>query len=134
MNFPANLRYTKEHEWAKVDGKIVTIGITDHAQSALGDIVFVELPKPGRMLKLGETFGVVESIKAVSDLYAPCSGKVLEINTALTDEPGLLNKDPYSATNGKPTWMIKVEASAPGEIDALMDAETYKKHCATLGT
>ena len=104
MRFPENLKYTKDHEWAKIEGKVATVGITDHAQSALGDVVFVELPAVGRVLKAGETFGVVESIKAVSDLLAPLPGKVVEVNSALLDNPGQINQDPQQGA-----WMIKME-------------------------
>lgn len=119
---PAHLKYTKDHEWALVEGNVATIGITHHAQDALGEVVFVELPAPGRALKKGDTFGVVESIKAVSDLYSPLTGKVLEVNKALTDEPGNANSDPYGAA-----WMIKLELSGEGETSALMSADDYKK-------
>ncbi len=118
MNFPENLRYTKEHEWAQKEGSAVVIGITDHAQSSLGDIVFLELPKVGRELKAHETFGVVESIKAVSDLYAPLAGKVVAINEALTQEPAKINTAPY-------TWMIKIEPSDAGAFDKLMSQGDY---------
>jgi glycine cleavage system H protein len=103
MNYPDHLKYTKDHEWTRLEGNQATIGITHHAQSALGDVVFVELPQVGRALKAGETFGVVESIKAVSDLYSPCTGKVLEVNQALLDNPALANQDPHQGA-----WMIKV--------------------------
>lgn len=125
MNFPKELKYTKDHEWAKIDGKIATIGITDHAQSALGDVVFVELPKAGRVLKKGETFGVVESIKAVSDLYSPLDGKVVEVNSALPDDPSAVNKDPYGAA-----WMVKIEVGAPPAD--LMDSAAYSSLVASL--
>jgi glycine cleavage system H protein len=121
MKFPDSLKYTKDHEWAKVDGKKVTIGITDHAQHSLGDVVFVELPAVGRVLKKGETFGVVESIKAVSDLYSPVSGKVAEVNSALTDDPSMINKDPHGSA-----WLIQIEATEVGSD--LMDAAAYSKY------
>jgi glycine cleavage system H protein len=127
MRFPADLKYTKDHEWAKVDGNTVTIGITDHAQSALGDVVFVDLPKAGRLLKKQETFGVVESIKAVSDLYSPVAGKVLEVNAALADDPSQVNRDPQ----GK-AWMVKLEMSQPAEAADLMDAKAYEKYVTEL--
>jgi glycine cleavage system H protein len=127
MRFPDHLKYTKDHEWAKVDGKIVTVGITDHAQSALGDVVFVELPAPGRVLKTGETFGVVESIKAVSDLYAPLSGKVMESNTALSDDPSQVNRDPQGAA-----WMVKLEVTDADAIAGLMTADAYSKYVESL--
>jgi glycine cleavage system H protein len=127
MKFPAELKYTKDHEWAKASGAIVTVGITDHAQSALGDIVFVELPKVGRTLKVGETFGVVESIKAVSDLYSPLAGKVTEVNSSLGDDPSRINKDPYSDA-----WLIKIEVSDTSAINGLMDVASYTKLVETL--
>ncbi len=119
MNFPTQLKYTKDHEWAKIDGKTATIGITDHAQNSLGDVVFVDLPKVGRVLKKGETFGVVESIKAVSDLYSPVDGKIVEVNSALADQPGLVNTDPYQGA-----WMVKIEVA--GSTDGLLDVEKYQ--------
>lgn len=127
MRFPENLKYTKDHEWAKVDGKQITVGITDHAQSALGDIVFVELPKVGRELKAGETFGVVESIKAVSDLYAPVPGKVVAVNEAAVAEPSLLNREPHSAA-----WLIKLELADSSSLSPLMDASKYSAFVETL--
>ena len=127
MRFPNDLKYTKDHEWARVEGKTITIGITDHAQSALGDVVFVDLPKVGRVLKKGETFGVVESIKAVSDLYAPVSGKVLEVNPALTDDPSAINKDPH-----KSAWLVKIELTDPASTGDLMDSAAYSMFVETL--
>ena len=127
MKFPAELKYTKEHEWTRTEGKVVTIGVTDHAQSALGDVVFVDLPKVGRELKAGETFGVVESIKAVSDLYSPIAGKVIEVNSALADEPSQVNRDPYGSA-----WMIKIEVADPAALGTLMDAGAYQKYVASL--
>jgi glycine cleavage system H protein len=119
---PSHLKYTKDHEWAHIEGKIATIGITHHAQDALGEVVFVELPAKGKSLKRGETFGVVESIKAVSDLYSPLTGKVLEVNTALSDEPGTANQDPYNRA-----WMIKLELQDMGEVGSLLSPEDYRK-------
>ncbi len=119
---PGQLKYTKDHEWASIEGKIATIGITHHAQDALGEVVFVELPAKGKTLKRGDTFGVVESIKAVSDLYSPLSGKVLESNSSLSDEPGLANQDPYSKA-----WMVKLEMQDPSEADTMLSADDYKK-------
>lgn len=127
MRFPENLKYTKDHEWAKIDGKHVVIGVTDHAQRALGDVVFVELPAVGRMLKQGEAFGVVESIKAVSDLYAPMAGKVTEVNSDLTDNPAQVNQDPQGGA-----WMIKLEMTEPAAEGSLMDASAYAKYVETL--
>jgi glycine cleavage system H protein len=122
MNFPENLKYTQSHEWAKIEGQIAEIGITEHAQNALGDIVYLELPKVGRVLKAGETFGVVESIKAVSDLYSPFSGKVLEINSQLADNPGQINQDPYEHS-----WIIKLEIAEAAPIQSLFDSKSYSQ-------
>jgi glycine cleavage system H protein len=119
---PSHLKYTKDHEWAYVEGKVATIGITHHAQDALGEVVFVELPAKGRELKKGDTFGVVESIKAVSDLYSPLSGKVIEANTSLVDEPGIANSDPYNKA-----WMIKLELTDAGETNSMLSPDDYKK-------
>jgi glycine cleavage system H protein len=127
MRFPENLKYSKDHEWAKVEGSQITVGITDHAQSALGDIVFVELPKIGRVLKVGETFGVVESIKAVSDLYSPIAGKIVAINDAAIAEPSLLNRDPHAGA-----WLVKIELADPAGLAALMDAGKYSAFVETL--
>ena len=127
MRFPENLKYTKDHEWAKVEGNSVTVGITDHAQKALGDVVYVELPKTGRTLKAHETFGVVESIKAVSDLYSPIAGKVTEINSALTEDPARINRDPHGTA-----WMLKIEVSDPSALKDLMDASAYSKFVESL--
>jgi glycine cleavage system H protein len=127
MRFPENLKYTKDHEWLKTDGNIATVGVTDHAQGALGDVVYVELPKVGRTLKPGETFGVVESIKAVSDLYSPIAGKVVEVNSPLTDDPSKINKDPHASA-----WMIKIEMTDPASIQGLMDSAAYSKFVETV--
>lgn len=117
---PEGLRYTKEHEWIKVEGDRGRVGITHFAQEQLGDVVFVELPKVGRQLKAMEVFGVVESVKAVSDLFCPVSGQVLEANTTLEKQPELVNSDPY----GK-GWMLVVKIASPKDLDALMDARGY---------
>jgi glycine cleavage system H protein len=127
MRFPENLKYTKDHEWAKIDGKEITVGITDHAQSALGDIVFVELPKIGREVKAGETLGVVESIKAVSDLYAPASGKVIAVNDSVVAEPSLLNREPQTTA-----WLVKLELPDGDAANTLMDAAEYSAYVETL--
>ncbi|MDR3605880.1 MAG: glycine cleavage system protein GcvH [Oligoflexia bacterium] len=124
--FPADLKYTKDHEWARIAGNQVTVGITDHAQSALGDVVYVELPAVGRSIKKGETFGVVESIKAVSDLYSPVTGKVIEVNTALPDDPGTINRAPHTDA-----WIIKVEVTDPASLNDLLDAAAYESFVAT---
>lgn len=118
---PADLKYTKSHEWVRpgADG-IVTIGITEYAQSSLGDITYVQLPRPGAALKAGETFGVVESVKAASDLYAPLTGTVVEVNTLLDSAPEKVNQNPYDAG-----WMLKLKIDTPAEPDALLDAAAY---------
>lgn len=123
MNFPDDLRYTKDHEWARAKGTAVTVGITDFAQEQLGDVVFVELPAVGAILTRGASFGVVESTKAVSELYAPVSGKVLEVNGPLVEAPEKLNGDPYGQG-----WMIVIEPSNPGELGELLDVAAYKAH------
>lgn len=121
MAYPADFKYTKEHEWLKVDDNTGTIGITDYAQNSLGDIVFVELPKVGSEITAGQTFGSVESVKAVSDLYAPVSGTVTEINEALNTSPEEVNKDAHKA------WMIKVKLKDPSEVGKLLSAADYEK-------
>ncbi len=118
MNVPAELLYTATHEWVRLDGDIATIGITDHAQSELGDIVFVELPSPGRMLQVGDSFGSVESVKTVSDVYAPVPGEVTEVNSALGAQSELMNSDPFGAG-----WLIKIRVSSP--MEGLLDADAY---------
>jgi glycine cleavage system H protein len=125
MKVVPGLFYTKDHEWAKVEGKIVTVGITDYAQEALGEIVFVEFPKVGSEVATGKTFGVVESVKAVSDLYAPVTGKVVEVNEPLPDNPATINQDPYGEG-----WLIKVEMSNPDDLKSLMDDSAYEKYVA----
>jgi glycine cleavage system H protein len=119
---PNGLKYTSEHEWIRVEGTLGTIGITHFAQSALGDVVFVELPEVGRILKQGETFGVVESVKTVSDLYSPVSGKVVRVNEKLMDAPETVNQAPYG--DG---WMIVIEFAAPAELGGLLDAKAYEQ-------
>jgi glycine cleavage system H protein len=121
MPYPTDLKYTKEHEWIKVDGSNATVGITDYAQESLGDIVFVDLPKPGSDITAGKTFGTVESVKAVSDLYAPASGTVAEVNSELATAPEKINKD---ANN---TWMLKLTLKNPAELNGLMSAADYEK-------
>ena len=120
MAYPDDLRYSKEHEWVRVEGTRATIGITSFAADELGDIVFVELPEVGTALKQFATFGVVESVKAVSDLYSPVSGEVVEVNEASRSAPELLNSDPFGEG-----WVAKVELADPAELDALMDAAAY---------
>ncbi len=121
--YPDNLRYTKEHEWVLVDGDTGTIGITHHAQNELGDIVFVDLPKVGASLNQGATFGSVESVKAVSDIYAPVSGEVVAINESLAGAPEKLNQDPHGEA-----WLIKVRLAVPAEIEKLMSAADYQTY------
>ncbi|HWY55051.1 MAG TPA: glycine cleavage system protein GcvH [Terriglobales bacterium] len=127
MNYPTDFKYTKEHEWIKADGKTATVGITHHAQEALGDIVFVELPKPGTDITKGKTFGSVESVKAVSDLYAPASGAVTEVNGELATAPEKINKDAHSA------WMLKLTLKDPNELNGLLSAADYEKFVAEEG-
>jgi glycine cleavage system H protein len=122
MNLPAELRYTKEHEWVKVDGNTAVIGITDFAQSELGDIVFVELPEEGSEIRVGDVFGSVESVKTVSELYAPLSGKVVAVNGTLEDTPEDVNESAYEAG-----WMIKVEIANEGELGELLSADQYQQ-------
>jgi glycine cleavage system H protein len=119
---PADLKYTKEHEWARPQGNLVVIGVTAHAQEALGDVVYVELPKVGAVLTAGKAFGVIESTKAVSELFAPVSGKVVRVNDALSDAPQTINQEPYGAG-----WIAEVELSDPKQVDGLMDAAAYGK-------
>jgi glycine cleavage system H protein len=128
MSYPDTYKYTKEHEWVQIDGDNATIGITDHAQHELGDIVFVDLPKPGVQVTKGQTFGSVESVKAVSDIYAPVSGEVAEANELLATSPERLNEDPHGAA-----WLIKVKLAAgtKTEADSLMSAADYQKYVAT---
>jgi glycine cleavage system H protein len=121
MAYPANYRYTKEHEWIEVDGKIGTVGITDYAQNSLGDIVFVDLPKVGDKVEAGKSFGSVESVKAVSDLFAPVSGTVTAVNEELKDAPERINSDANT------TWMLKVELSDATQVDGLLTAADYEK-------
>ena len=123
---PENLRYTKEHEWVRVEGDIGVIGITFHAQKELGDIVYVDLPKPGTSTQQGKTIGSVESVKAVSDLFTPVSGEVLEINPLLAESPEILNKDPYGSG-----WLVKIKLSDAGEAGKLMTAAEYQTYTGT---
>lgn len=121
MNLPDNLRYTKDHEWVSLSGNVATVGITDFAQSELGDIVFVEVETVGKALGTGEIFGTVEAVKTVSDLFLPVAGTITELNPALAGSPELVNTDPYGEG-----WMIKMTVSNPAEVDALLDAAGYK--------
>jgi glycine cleavage system H protein len=127
MPYPSDFKYTKEHEWIKADGNTATIGITTYAQESLGDIVFVELPKPGTDITAGKTFGSVESVKAVSDLYAPATGTVTEINGELATAPEKINKDAHNA------WMLKMKLKDPGELNSLLSASDYEKFVAEEG-
>ena len=121
MNFPANLRYTKDHEWVKLEGKVATIGITDFAQRELGDIVYIEVESIGKSLEAGAVFGTVEAVKTVSDLFLPVSGTITELNPSLAGAPELVNTDPY----GK-GWMIKMTVDSPADVEALLDAAAYE--------
>ncbi len=127
MSYPADFKYTKEHEWIKSDGKTAAIGITDYAQGSLGDIVFVDLPKPGAEITAGKTFGSVESVKAVSDLYAPASGTVTEVNGELATAPEKINKDAHGS------WMVKLTLKNPAEVNGLLSAADYEKFVAEEG-
>ena len=124
MAYPKDYRYTKEHEWIQVKGNTGLVGITNHAQESLGDIVFVELPKIGAQMEAGKSFGTVESVKAVSELYAPASGKVVAVNESLNQSPEDVNKDAHAA------WMIKLELSDPKQADGLLSADDYEKYVA----
>jgi len=121
MTFPDDLRYTKEHEWARQKGRTIVVGITEFAQDQLGDVVYLELPDVGDAVKKGESFGVVESTKAVSELFAPVSGKIVEVNDPLSDAPETVNDDPYEEG-----WMVAIEPSDPKELEELMDAKAYQ--------
>lgn len=121
MNFPANLRYTKDHEWISLEGDVATIGITDYAQRELGDIVYVEVDTIGKKLEAGEVFGTVEAVKTVSDLFLPVSGTITELNSALGNAPELVNNDPYGEG-----WMVKMTVTNPADVESLMDAAAYE--------
>ena len=121
--YPTSLRYSKEHEWISVDGDTATVGITEFAQQELGDIVYVELPEPGKTVKAGEVLGTIESVKAVSEVYAPAGGTVLESNQALSDAPETVNSDPHGEG-----WICRMRLADPAEVDSLMDAAAYEKH------
>jgi len=122
MEFPEDLKYSKEHEWVRLEGDTVVIGITDYAQDSLGDVVYVELPAEGDAVTRGETFGVVESVKAVSDLYSPVSGSVVEMNDAVVDGPEAINEDPYTEA-----WMLKIELDNIDELEELLSADEYQQ-------
>ncbi|HLP54906.1 MAG TPA: glycine cleavage system protein GcvH [Fluviicola sp.] len=121
MNIPATLKYTKDHEWVSIDGNVATVGVTDFAQSELGDIVFVEIETEGETMGKEEVFGTIEAVKTVSDLFMPVSGKIVEFNSGLESNPEAVNKDPYG--DG---WMIKIEMSNPAEVEGLLDAAAYQ--------
>ena len=121
MNIPSDLKYTKEHEWIKIDGNLATIGVTDYAQGELGDIVFVELPTVGDDIKAGGSFGTIEAVKAVSEIFSPLSGKIAEINELLEDDPMVINNEPYG--DG---WIIKIEFSDSSELDSLVSSDEYQ--------
>ncbi|NOJ80023.1 glycine cleavage system protein GcvH [Myxococcus xanthus] len=119
-NIPGDLKYTREHEWARVQGTSVVVGVTQHAQESLGDVVYVELPKVGSMVTEGKQFGVIESTKAVSELYSPLTGKVVKVNDGLSDNPSTVNTDPYGEG-----WIVEIEPSDPKQVDGLLDAAAY---------
>lgn len=121
MEFPSNLRYTKDHEWIRLDGDVATVGITDFAQGELGDIVFVDIPTEGEVLSAEEVFGSVEAVKTVSDLFLPVAGEVLEVNAAIDGQPDLVNSDPYGQG-----WMVRVKVASVADVEALMDADAYR--------
>jgi len=121
MNVPANLKYSNDHEWVRVEGNVAFVGVTDYAQSQLGDIVFIDVQTEGETLEQGDMFGAIEAVKTVADAYMPVSGKVLEVNAKLESEPQLVNQDPYGEG-----WIIKIEMTEPAQIDALLSAEAYK--------
>jgi glycine cleavage system H protein len=121
--YPNEYRYTKEHEWVHVQGDIATVGITDYAQHELGDVVYVELPQAGTRLKAGESLGTVESVKAVSDVYVPVSGEVMEVNATLSEAPEMINKNPHGSA-----WLVKLRLTNPAELSGLMDAAAYEAY------
>lgn len=125
---PADRRYTKEHEWVKLDGDVATVGITEFAQSELGDVTYVEAPQVGQQVTQGESFGVVESVKAVSDVYAPVSGEIIEVNDAVVSEPEIINQAPYDRA-----WLIKIRVSDSRYLDTLLVADEYARHVETVG-
>ncbi len=122
MNFPDNLKYTKDHEWISLQGNIGTIGVTDYAQGELGDVVYVDIDPNKKNIKAGESVGTIEAVKTVSDIFAPCSGKIVEINSGLQSTPEVVNSDPYGAG-----WMVKIEIGNPSELNGLLDSKAYKE-------
>lgn len=121
MNIPEGLKYTKEHEWVKVDGNTGTVGVTDYAQGELGDIIYIDVTTVGNDVAVGDSFGTIEAVKTVSDMYAPVSGKITEFNSAVNDNPASINQDPYGAG-----WLVKIEMSKMGDLDSLLSPEEYK--------
>ncbi|HRE11645.1 MAG TPA: glycine cleavage system protein GcvH [Ignavibacteria bacterium] len=121
MNIPADLKYTKDHEWVKVEGNTGTVGVTDYAQGELGDIIYVDVTTVGNDVAMGDTFGTIEAVKTVSDMYAPVSGKIAEFNSAVNDNPASVNQDPYGAG-----WLVKIDISNMGDLDSLLSPEDYK--------
>lgn len=121
MNIPADLKYTKDHEWVKVEGNMGTVGVTDYAQGELGDIIYVDVTTVGNDVAMGDTFGTIEAVKTVSDMYAPVSGKIAEFNSAVNDNPASVNQDPYGAG-----WLVKIEITNMGDLDSLLSPEDYK--------
>jgi glycine cleavage system H protein len=128
MAYPKQYRYTKEHEWIEINGNIATIGVTDYAQHELGDVVFVELPKPGAKIEIGKSFGTVESVKAVSEIYAPARGEVIDVNAELQNNPEKINTDPHGAA-----WLVKIRLTNSAGIGDLMDAAAYEAYIANKG-
>jgi glycine cleavage system H protein len=122
MNFPENLKYTKDHEWILVDGEFGTVGITEYAQGELGDVVFLDIPTVGKAVKVGDSFGTIEAVKAVSELYAPVSGTVMELNPNLESQPELVNKEPYDGG-----WMVKIKMTNKSDLNNLLDSANYRK-------
>jgi glycine cleavage system H protein len=122
MNIPDNLKFTKDHEWVKTEGKIGTVGITDFAQGELGDIIYIDIPLPDAAVKQGDSFGTIEAVKTVSDIFAPVSGKIVEVNTSVNNNPASVNKDPYGEG-----WIVKIEMSEQGELNNLLTPEKYKE-------
>ncbi len=121
MNFPNELKYTEDHEWVRVNGNVIEVGVTDHAQGELGDIVYIDIPDAEAEVAKGDTFGTIEAVKTVADLLAPVSGKIVEVNSSLNDAPDTVNQDPYGAG-----WIVKIEMSNPSELESLMDVSAYK--------
>jgi glycine cleavage system H protein len=121
MNFPEDLKYTKDHEWISIQGKIGTVGVTDYAQGELGDVVFIDIAPDKSNIKLGDSIGTIEAVKTVSDIYAPCSGQIIEVNKHLQTRPEVVNSDPYGLG-----WMVKIEIADPSELNSLLDSAAYK--------